>query len=385
MIYTDYAATSYPKPQRVVDGVMRFFSDYGANPGRSGHDMALATSRKIFEARMCINEFFHGDSPLQWAFCQNGSEALNMAILGTLTSSDHAICTSMDHNSVLRPLHELEQQGMKLTVVQADKEGIVSPEEIEKAITEKTKLIVTTHASNLVGTIQDIERIAKIAQRKGILYLVDAAQTAGFLEIDLSAIPISFLAITGHKSLLGPQGIGALYVKPGCTLFPRKMGGTGSQSNELFQPRDMPDLLEVGTPNTLGILGLAEGIRYVQDIGLKDIQTKEKMLFRRFLKALTQLEGYEVYGTKDEEKSAPVVALNHECLTSSELSQILNEKYHIATRPGLHCAPLAHQSIGTLEKGATRFSFGYSNTEEEIDCCIMALKEIHQNVKEKRI
>jgi cysteine desulfurase family protein len=380
MIYVDNAATSFPKPDVVKEEMLKYFSDFGANPGRSGHEMAVNTGREIYKTRMVVNNFFNGENPLNWAFCQNATEALNMGIRGVLTKGDHAICTCMDHNSVLRPLHELEKEGIELTIVNADNEGFVKPENIEKEIKNNTKLIVTTHASNLTGTVQDIYGIAKIASKYKIIYLVDAAQTAGAYKIDLKESGINLLAITGHKSLLGPQGIGALYVSNEVKLKPIKAGGTGSKSNELLQPIDMPDLLEVGTPNTIGILGLKASIQYINEVKIDNIINHEKNILKIFLDEVSKIENYEIYGTFDLTKRMPVVAINHKKIDSSELSYILNDEYEIATRPGLHCAPLAHKNFKTLETGATRFSFGYNNTVEEINRCIDALKKIDETI-----
>lgn len=376
MIYADHGATSYPKPPVVKEAVSAYFTQYGANPGRSAHGMALSTARKIFEARVCLNDFFEGIDPSCWAFCQNGSEALNMAIWGSLSPGDHAICTVLSHNSVLRPLYALKEKGMELSVLPCDKEGFISPLAVSNSIGPKTKLMVLNHASNVLGSIQNAKEIAEISRRKGVLFLLDAAQTAGSFPFSLKEIPLSFMAVTGHKGLWGPQGIGALYVAEPKALHPVKMGGTGSHSHELFQPMEMPDMLEVGTPNTPGILGWMAGIRAIQEIGISQIRAHEIRLTQMFLEGLSAMPHYQVYGTQDVHLKMPIILVNHQRIDASALGFLLSEKYEIFTRTGLHCAPLAHEAMGTLEKGGVRFSFGYTNTEQDIRTCLGALAEI---------
>ena len=376
LIYFDNAATSFPKPQIVYDTIMDSMMNYGANPGRSGHKLALKASRGIFETRLALSKLLNVKNPLNFVFTFNCTESLNIAIKGLLRPGDHVITTSMEHNSVLRPIKYLESIGVENTIVYGDLEGRVNPEDIRESIKPNTKLIVTTHISNLTGTILDIKAIGKIARENKILYLLDAAQSLGVYDIDLETMNIDMIAFPGHKGLLGPQGTGGLYIREGLILDEIFQGGTGSSSDMLSQPEDMPDKFESGTPNASGIIGLGAGIRYIMEIGIDKIRAKELELTRCFIEELSKVEGVRIYGPKNIEEQAPVVALNIKDIGSSEISYILDDSYNIAVRPGLHCAPLAHRTIGTLDQGAVRFSFGYENTYEEIDQAIRALREI---------
>lgn len=376
MVYFDNAATSFPKPQIVYDEIMNAMIGYGANPGRSGHKLALKASRGIFDARNRISKLFNINNPMNVVLTFNCTESLNMAIKGILKPGDHVITTSMEHNSVLRPIIFLEKMGIKNTIVQGDYAGRINPEDIKKSIRSDTKLIVTTHISNLTGTIMDIEAIGKIARSNGIIYLVDGAQSAGVYDIDVDRMNIDMLAFPGHKGLLGPQGTGGLYIREGLELVETFQGGTGSISQSLEQPDLMPDKFESGTPNGAGIIGLGTGIKYISEIGIKNIKNKEESLARYFMEETRKIEGIKLYGPLEIGKQAPVVALNIKDADSSEVSYILDEEYDIAVRPGLHCAPLAHKTIGTFEQGVVRFSFGYENTYEEVEFAIKALKDI---------
>lgn len=376
MIYFDNAATSFPKPKIVYDEIMDAMMNYGANPGRSGHKLAMKASRGMFSTRESISKLFNIKNPLDIIFTFNCTQSLNVAIKGILKPGDHVIATSMDHNSVLRPIKSLEKIGISNTIVMGDKEGRINPEDIEKAIKEETKMIVTTHISNLTGTIIDIKEVGKIAKAHRLLYLVDAAQSAGVYSIDVEDMYIDMLAFPGHKGLLGPQGTGGLYIKRGIDMAESFQGGTGSISYSLTQPEVMPDKFESGTPNAPGIIGLGAGIEYILEIGIDNIRQKELKLTKRFMDEAGKIDGIKIYGPLDMDQHAPVVSLNIKDADSSEVSYILNEEYNIAVRPGLHCAPLAHKTIATFEQGTVRFSFGYENTDEEIDLAIKALKEI---------
>lgn len=376
MIYFDNAATSFPKPKIVYDEIMDAMMNYGANPGRSGHKLAMKASRGMFSTRESISKLFNIKNPLDIIFTFNCTESLNVAIKGILKAGDHVIATSMDHNSVLRPIKSLEKIGISNTIVMGDKEGRINPEDIEKAIKEETKMIVTTHISNLTGTIIDIKEVGKIAKAHRLLYLVDAAQSAGVYSIDVEDMHIDMLAFPGHKGLLGPQGTGGLYIKRGIDMAESFQGGTGSISYSLTQPEVMPDKFESGTPNAPGIIGLGAGIEYILEIGIDNIRQKELKLTKKFMDEAGKIDGIKIYGPLDMDQHAPVVSLNIKDADSSEVSYILNEEYNIAVRPGLHCAPLAHKTIATFEQGTVRFSFGYENTDEEIDLAIKALKEI---------
>ncbi len=380
MIYFDNAATSFPKPQVVYDEIMNAMVNYGANPGRSGHKLALEASRAIFKARMQTAKLFNIKNPLDIVFTFNCTESLNMGIKGLLKSGDHVITTSMEHNSVLRPIIYLEKMGITNTIVQADKWGRVNPLEIEKSIKKNTKLIVTTHISNLTGTIMDIHSIGQIAKKHDIIYMVDAAQSAGVYDIDIGKMNIDMIAFPGHKGLLGPQGTGGLYIREGISIAETFQGGTGSISHSLTQPDDMPDKFESGTSNMPGLVGLGRGIEYIMDIGLENIREKELSLTEHFMDEVKKIDGIKIYGPDNLNEHAPVVSLNIKDADSSEVSYILNEEYNIAVRPGLHCAPLAHKTIGTFEQGTVRFSFGYENTHREIEKAIKALSESAREV-----
>lgn len=380
MVYFDNAATSFPKPQIVYDTIIEAMTTYGANPGRSGHKIALKSSRGIFDTRLQISKLFNIKNPMDVILTFNCTESLNMAIKGVLKPGDHVITTSMEHNSVLRPIVFLESLGIKHTIVQGDIMGIVNPGDIEKAILPETKMIVTTHISNLTGTIQDIQSIGNIAKSHGLIYLVDGAQSAGAYDIDVEKMNIDMLAFPGHKSLLGPQGTGGLYVKEGIEIKEIFQGGTGSISHSLTQPDVMPDKFESGTPNAPGLIGLGAGIKYIMETGMSNIRRKEEELTKHFIEEVSKIEKIKIYGPLDIKCHGPVVALNIGDADSSEISYILDDEYDIAVRPGLHCAPLAHKTIGTFKQGVVRFSFGYENTHEEIDLGIKALKEIAKEV-----
>lgn len=380
MVYFDNAATSFPKPRIVYDEIMEAMITYGANPGRSGHKIALRASRGIFDTRNKISKMFNIKNPMNVILTFNCTESLNMGIKGFLKPGDHVVTTSMEHNSVLRPITFLEKLGIKNTIVKGDSMGRINPKDIEDSIKPETRMIVTTHISNLTGTIVDIEAIGKIAKSHGIIYLVDAAQSAGVYNIDVQKMNIDMLAFPGHKSLLGPQGTGGLYVREGIDIVEAFQGGTGSVSNSLEQPDIMPDKFESGTPNAPGIIGLGAGIGYILETDMDNIRKKEEELTRHFIEEVQKIEGIKLYGPLEMGKHAPVVALNIGDGDSSEISYILDEEYDIAVRPGLHCAPLAHKTIGTFKQGVIRFSFGFENTHDEIEFGIKALKDIAKEV-----
>ncbi len=376
MLYFDHGATSYPKPKSVTAGALRAMESFGANPGRSGHQLALKASREIFDARETVAKFFNIKDPKQVIFTSNCTEALNLAIKGVLTKGDHVITTSMEHNSVLRPIKALENEGVENTIIQCRPDGSLPLEKVDQSIRENTKLIVLTHSSNLTGTLMPVEEVGKIARERGILFLVDAAQTAGLYPIDVEKMYIDLLAAPGHKALLGPQGTGFLYIKEDLYLKTLKEGGTGSKSQDLIQPDILPDRYESGTPNTPGIVGLKEGIRFILEKGRDNLLHHEESLVKYFLEEMKKLDFIHVYGPKDCKKQSPVIALNFRDMDSSEIAYILDSMFDMAVRPGLHCAPLAHKTIGTLEQGAVRFSFGYSTTLEDVKKAVEAIKSI---------
>lgn len=376
MIYLDNAATSFPKPDSVYEKIMTVMKEYGANPGRSGHKLAMRSAREIFDVREKICTLFNISNPLQVAFTSNCSTSLNYGIHGILKPGDHVITTSMEHNSVLRPLNFLKDRGVEVTIIKADSEGYVNSNEFKNNIKENTKMFICTHISNLTGTIQPIKEIGMIAKEKDIIFLVDAAQSAGIYDIDVKDMGIDILAVPGHKSLYGPQGTGVLYVNEKIELETIIQGGTGSFSNSIEQPILMPDRFETGTTNAPGIVGLGEGIDFINSIGMDKIREHEENLTFRFIDGLKDVKGLNIYGKKKRGEHAPVVLITLDNATSSEVSEILDSEYDIATRPGLHCAPFAHETLGTFQNGGVRFSFGYYNTEDEVDSAVNAVKEI---------
>ena len=380
MIYFDNAATSFPKPNVVYDSVMKVMKEYGANPGRSGHKLALKLGREIYETRELIAKLFNIDNPMNIIYTFNCTDSLNLGIKGILKSGDHVITTSMEHNSVLRPLKALEKDGIETTIVQCDSMGRLDPNDIEKSIKDNTKLIITTHVSNLTGTIMPIKEIGEIAKKNNIYYMVDAAQSAGVYDIDVKEMNIDILAFPGHKGLLGPQGTGALYIGENIDLREMKQGGTGSISHLLEQPNVNPDRYESGTPNGPGIVGLGTGIKYILEKGMDNIRKHEEELTKYFIEEITKIDGVKVYGPLNIKEQGAVVPVNIRDEDSSEISYILDEYYNIAVRPGLHCAPLAHKTIGTFEQGVVRFSFGPFNNFDEIETGIKALRKISKEV-----
>ncbi|MDR0879653.1 MAG: aminotransferase class V-fold PLP-dependent enzyme [Clostridioides sp.] len=379
MIYFDNAATTFPKPDAVCDEMYDCMKNYCANPGRSGHKLAMKAARMIYDTRENVAKLFNIENPMSVIFTDNATDSLNLAIKGVLKQGDHVVTTSMEHNSVLRPLTALENKGVERTIVYADRYGNVEPSDIEKAIKPNTRLIVTTQASNVVGTLVDIKSIADIAKKHGVLYLVDASQSAGVYDIDVQDLGLDMLAMPGHKGLLGPQGTGILYVKEGLKLETMKEGGTGSKSEEIVQPELLPDKYESGTHNTPGIVGLNEGVKFVMDVGITKIREHEEMLCQYLIDELKKIEGVTIYGPLDSKKRAAVVSINIGDMDSGEVTFILDNEYDIATRSGIHCAPLAHETIGTLEQGAVRMSPGYFNTTYDVDKTVKAIAKIAGN------
>ena len=376
MIYLDNAATSFPKPQPVIDAVVDCLKTKGANPGRGAHQIAMAASRVIFEARETLARLFNVDDSSNIIFTLNATDSLNMGIKGLLEPGDHAVTTSMEHNSVARPLNVLSKKGVVVTKIKCDAQGYPSTVDVERAINEKTKLIVITHASNLTGTLMPLAEIAGIAHEKNVLFMVDAAQTAGAFPIDIQGLGIDILACSGHKALLGPQGTGALYIGPHVDLEETKQGGTGGHSEDPLQPRTRPDRYESGTPNTPGIAGLGAAVKFIEEVGIGSIRKKEDKLTHRLLTGLRKTKGVEIYGPSEDQPRAPVVSFNIDGAGSNEVAFALDKAFEIASRSGLHCAPDAHKTIGTLEAGTVRLSIGYFNTEEEIDAAVEAVGHI---------
>ena len=381
MIYLDNGATTFPKPKVVTDKIMECYLGYAGNPGRSGHKLAMKMDLEIYETREKICKLINGTEVLNVIFTFNATDSLNLAIKGVLEEGDHVITTSMEHNSVLRPLNQLRKEGkIELIIVYADDKGYIDPQKIFEALTPNTKMIVTTHMSNVFGTIVDIKAIGDFCKENNILYLVDASQSIGVLDIDVQEMNIDLLAFPGHKALFGPMGTGALYIKEGIIVKPLKEGGTGSYSHSIDQPDLYPDSLESGTPNGVGIIALGKGIDFINEVGLENIRNHEMSLKNHFIELLKDNEDVILYGTLDDRQGA-VVSLNVKDMDSSEISYILSDEFDIYTRPGFHCAPLAHKTMGTEELGAIRFSFGYYNTLEEIEKTVEALLNIIERNK----
>ncbi|WP_054694261.1 aminotransferase class V-fold PLP-dependent enzyme [Syntrophomonas palmitatica] len=372
-IYLDNAATSYPKPESVCDAVDHFNRYLGGNPGRGAHRATLQAGNIILEARESLAALFNIEDANYIAFMSNVTEALNTALKGLLQPGDHVITSDMEHNAMARPLYVLSRQGIEWTQIHASMKNGLDPEDVRRAIKPNTKLITLLHASNLTGAIMPITAIGKIAREHDITFMVDSAQSAGVLPIDVIAQNIDVLAFTGHKGLLGLQGTGGLYVKPGLFIRRLKEGGTGSFSEHLTHPDFMPDHLEAGTPNTPGIIGLLAGVNFVRAAGVDKIREHEIRLCERLLQGLREIPGVIVYGPADSKDRTAVIAFNISGRDCGDVSFNLDHRYGIICRAGLHCAPLAHTCIGTFETGACRLSPGFFNNEEDIDRTIKAI------------
>lgn len=375
MIYFDNAATTWPKPEEVYNEINNVLRNCG-NPGRGSHRMAIESGRVILEARQEICGLFNIQNPMRIAFTHNTTDSLNIALKGILKEGDHVITSSMEHNSMIRPLMALKKRGIETTVINCDVKGRIDPDDIRKSIKKNTKMIAMIHASNVTGTIMPILEIGNIARENNLIFLVDAAQTAGVLDIDVEKQNIDLLAFPGHKSLYGPQGTGGLFVRDGIYIEAFKEGGTGSSSESIYQPDLMPDKLESGTPNTPGIAGLKEGVRFIRSIGIEKIREHEKRLTKMLIDGLDGLPNTVIYGPDDIEERVGVVSICINGMDSGEVSYILDKAFNIATRSGLHCSSLAHRTIGTLKTGTVRFGIGYFNTEEEINSAIKAIEII---------
>ena len=374
-IYLDNAATSHPKPEGVLRAVMRAMTDMNANPGRSGHPAALKAARAVLDTRQAISDLIGAGDALSVIHCFNCTDALNLAIKGILHRGDHVIATALEHNSVLRPLCGLAARNrIELTLIEPRPDGFVDPDDIERVINERTALIVCTQASNVTGAIQPAAAIGQIARRQGVRCLIDGAQAVGAMPVDVKALGCDLYAFPGHKSLLGPQGTGGLYLRPGVTLNPLREGGTGSASDSVLQPAELPERYESGTVNLPGIAGLGEGVRYVSG-RLSQIMMHERELTGALMEGLRAIPGVILYSPDEEAARAGIVSFNVGDLSSSQAADALAER-GFAVRGGLHCAPYAHRFLGTLRRGAVRASVGHANTFEEIEAFIDAVKAL---------
>ena len=378
MIYLDNAATTLRKPDAVIEAVADAMRNMG-NSGRGSGSTSLRASRVIYEARRTLTEFFGGTDPSRLVFTSNSTEGLNMAIRGIFVPGDHVITTMLEHNSVLRPLYEMEERGAKLTIIKADKQGNFSLEDMEAAITPKTKAIVCTNGSNLTGNYVDVAAVGEMAHRHGVLLIVDASQTAGVFPIDVQKMNIDVLCFTGHKGLLAPQGTGGLYVREGLTVQPLLSGGSGVQTYNKKHPVEMPTALEAGTLNGHGIAGMNAALAYLEETGIDTIREREQELMWKFYEGVKDIPNVTVYGDFSTKNRCAIVALNIGDYDSAEVSDELLTEYGISTRPGGHCAPLAHEALGNVEQGAVRFSFSHYNTDEEIETAIRAIEELAQD------
>ena len=376
VIYFDNAATSWPKPVAVTAAMVEQAHDAGGNPGRAGHRMSIAAARVVEGARDALAGLFRAPDPSRIVFTLNGTHALNLALHGLLRPGDHVVTTSVEHNSVMRPLRHLAARGVELSVVTCAADGSLDLDTVRHAMRPATRLLVTTHASNVVGTLLPVADLGALARAHGVRYLVDAAQTAGATAIDVEATGIDLLAFPGHKGLLGPTGTGGLYVGDGVGLMPLVRGGTGSDSASESQPEFLPDVHESGTLNVAGIAGLGAAVRFLSDLGIDAVRAHERRLVTRFLAAASDVPGMTVFGPRDATRQCGVVSFNIAGATPSEVGHLLDDSFGIMARTGLHCAPAAHRTIGTFPDGTVRFSFGWFNTEAEVDVSIAALLQI---------
>lgn len=376
MIYLDNAATSFPKPDKVISAVNTALKYIGGNPGRSGHRLSLAAGKIVLYTRNKLAEFFNTPDPFEYIFTSNCTESLNLAIRGCLNEGDHVITTAVEHNSVLRVLQSLKDKlNLSISIVKPQKSGIISSNDIENQINDRTKLIIITHVSNVTGAIQPVFDVCKICREHGILSLIDGAQSAGYLPIDLSELSPDMYAFPGHKGLLGPQGTGGLYLRNGLEITPLKCGGTGSQSLSLTQPAERPESYESGTLNMPSLCGLAAGINFLIK-NKEKIWKSEHLISNYLISALSSMDGITLYTPADPNEHTGVATFNIGTLQSGFVADILDSEYSICCRSGIHCAPLMHTFFGTTEQGMVRASVGYSTTMQEAESFINAIENI---------
>jgi cysteine desulfurase family protein len=378
MIYLDNAATSFPKPEETYVFMDRFYRTHGVNPGRSGFDLCMETGHLVDETRALLTRFFNGTDPNRLVFGYNSTDALNLALFGLLAPGDHAITTNLEHNAVLRPLHHLATTaGVTVDYVPFDGRGIIDPDEITRRIRPNTKVVALNHASNVIGTVQPVAAVGRICHEHDVRLVVDASQTAGKIPIDVQAMHIDVLCFTGHKSLMGPMGIGGMYVQEGVEIRHTRAGGTGVRSAQRAHLDEYPWRMEYGTPNVLGIAGLNAGVKWLQRQGLDAIDAHEMRLARRLVEGLREIPGVRLYCQDDLENHIAVVLFNVEGLEAADTGTILDVDHSIACRTGLHCAPLVHEQIGTAAvHGGVRFGIGPFNTDAHIDAAIAGVREI---------
>jgi len=378
LIFLDNAATTFPKPEEVYVFMDHFFRKYGVNPGRSGYDLCMETGELVETARKELTEFFNGTDPNRLCFSYNSTDALNLIIFGLLKEGDHAITTNLDHNSVLRPLYHLYKfQGVEVDYIPFDSRGFVDPADFQKKFKRNTRLVIISHASNVIGTVQPIKEIGQICRDHGILFAIDASQSSGKVPIDIQDSCVDVIAFTGHKSLLGPTGIGGLYVQEGVEIRQTRAGGTGVRSAVRTHLEEYPYRLEFGTINILGVAGLHAGLKWIEEIGLETIHHQEMKLTTHLRDGLKKIDGVTLYCQDDLAGHISVLLFNVDGLEAQDTGTMLDVDYNIACRTGLHCAPLVHEQLGTDKiHGAVRFGIGPFNTEEHIDAAINAVEEI---------
>ena len=381
LIFLDNGATSYPKPEEVYTFMDHFYRNFGVNPGRSGYDLCMETGELVEETRAMMTQFFNGTDPNRLCFSYNSTDALNLIINGLLEEGDHAITTNVEHNSVLRPLYHLyKYSGVELDYIPFDSKGFVDPDEFPKKFKKNTKLVVVNHASNVIGTIQPVKDIGKFCRENEIPFVIDVSQSVGKIPIDMVELNADVVAFTGHKSLLGPTGIGGLYVREGIEIRHTRAGGTGVRSAVRTHLDEYPYRLEYGTLNTVGVAGLHAGVKWIEKQGLENIHDQEMRLTTMLRDGLKDVEGVIQYCQEDLIDHISIFLFNVDGLEALNTGTILDVDYNIASRTGLHCAPLVHEQIGTTEiHGAVRFGIGPFNTEEHIDKAIQAIKEIAES------
>jgi cysteine desulfurase family protein len=375
-VYLDNAATSWPKPEAVYCAVDRFMREIGATPGRGGHRREEEAQRIADEARQALAQLFHAPDPQGVVFTMNATQAINMALKGRLRTGDHVVTSSIEHNAMWRPLKALERKGVAVTAVPCAPDGTLDPAEVEAALRPETRLVAMLHGSNVLGTILPIAEVGAICRRHGVLVLVDAAQTAGAVPIDLQAMGIDLLAFAGHKGLYGPHGTGGLVVGPGVALETWVEGGSGVESALEVMPETLPARLEAGTHNAAGIAGLLEGVRFVLEQGVERIRAHEVGLAGLLIEGLREIPGVSILGPRDAAQRTAVVSVTVEGYSPDQLAAVLDQVFDVATRAGLHCAPQAHRTAGTLDCGALRFSPGYFNTADDVRYALESLQEI---------
>lgn len=379
IIYLDHPATSWPKPPEVAAAMLFFLQEVGANPGRSGHRLSVEAARVVYAAREAVAELFGGEDALRVVFGANVTWALNQALHGYLRPGDHVITSGMEHNSMMRPLRDLERQGVEVSVVPCDHAGRLDPQRVEDALRDNTVMVALNHASNVSGTILTVREVGEITRRRGIVLLVDAAQTGGALPVDMRRDQIDLLAFTGHKGLLGPMGTGGLILGERVDLErlrPVLQGGTGSRSESEIHPGFLPDRFESGTPNGVGLAGLNAGVRVVLARGVEAIRAHEQRLCAQLLAGLRQISRARLYGPLDPGERVAVVSFNLEGLEPSQVGLRLDEEFNILCRVGLHCSPAAHRSLGSLPRGTVRFGIGVYTSAEDVDAALQAIQRI---------